>query len=186
MNSCVLQKGGCERHARRLAAANAALRGMWLGGWWVRCGCTTGRRLLARAVPVDAKALAWAKSCVTVDAGFICFCSVSGSECRTTAKFNVRMLLIYLGLQNDGLGALLQRGKLFASGTLEIQIRKKTVTDAPQLMLCRPSPVWAFPRHPPSGSGTSWSFRFPKPARRGGDFPGTSRECAGCVPCASH
>src|SRR5580692_3584045 len=39
------------------------------------------------------------------------------SECRTAAKFNVRMLLIYLGLQNDGLSALLQHGKLFASGT---------------------------------------------------------------------
>jgi hypothetical protein len=41
-------------------------------------------------------------------------------ECRTRAKFRVRMLLICLKLQNGVLRALGQHGKLFRCGTLEI------------------------------------------------------------------
>jgi hypothetical protein len=45
-------------------------------------------------------------------------------ECKTDAKFAFRILLIYLGLQNGELRALLQHGKLFPGGTLEVQIKK--------------------------------------------------------------
>jgi len=41
-------------------------------------------------------------------------------ECRTRAKFRLRMLLIWLKLQNGELRPLGQHGKLFRCGTLEI------------------------------------------------------------------
>jgi hypothetical protein len=92
------------------------------GGLWVRCGCTRGRSLLALAGAYVLRVLPRAKS-LLVGAGFICNVSLARMS-RTSAKFGACMLLIYLRLQNDLLPGLLQHGKLFACGTLEVQIRK--------------------------------------------------------------
>jgi hypothetical protein len=81
--------------------------------------------LLAPAGAHVLRVLARAKSCWTAGAGIICFdVSLTKDECRRSAKFRGRILLIYLGLQNGRSPALHQHGKLFACGTPEVQISK--------------------------------------------------------------
>jgi hypothetical protein len=97
-------------------------QGVVAGGLWVRCGSTVGRNLLAAAAYITR--VTPAAKIFDLAAVLILANISKADECRTGAKFRGRILLIPLRLREHTSASLLQPGKLFPGGTVEVQIRK--------------------------------------------------------------